>query len=330
MAPPIAPRELLKAIFDGVAPSRPLFLPVVFSRAARIENLPLRMFLSNPTKITQALRQLRVHLRSDAMTCYFDPYLEIEALGAKLDWESRDESVVRWAGDPIPGELPAGLGAVDEIATRGRIPVAVEAIRRLKATVREEVLLTVGISGPVRLAAQLAQAERNSAGRAIPAAALELASEAIAPVAGAFVEAGANVVLINEDLNWAAPGSPDLASLLATTINIVRFYQAMPVLLLNPASPHRNPVPPDCVVCPTLPETAPRLPEEILEAAPATVGMAIPANAISAGLPGVETFVEEFRRLNPGFHPAVITTAGDVPDTADLKNWNRLRDLLSA
>ena len=329
MAPPIAPRELLKAIFEGTAPPRPLFLPVVFSRGARIENLPLRMFLSNPTKITQALRQLRRHLRSDAMSCYFDPYLEIEALGAELDWESGDKPLVRWASNPAPGELPAGLAAVDEIATRGRIPVAVEVVRRLKAMVRDEVLLTVGISGPLRLATQLSRTERG-AHAGISTAALELASEVIAPVAGALVEAGANVVLINENLDFAVPDSPDLASLLATTINIVRFYRALPVLLLNPASQYRNLAPQDCVVCPTVPESAPRMPEEIPNATPASLGVAVPVNVISEGSPSVESFATEFRRLNPSLHPAVITTAEDFPDTADLKNWNKLRDLLSA
>lgn len=331
MARPIAPHELLKTILAGAVPPRSLFLPIVFSYAARIENLPLRTFLPNPTKITQALRQLRGHLRSDGLTCYFDPYLEIEALGAELDWGSGDKPAVHWASDPVHGDLPTGMHAVDEIATRGRIPAAVEAVHRLKAMVREEVLLTVGLSGPLRLASQFARTEPGANER-ISTTALELASEVIARVATAFVEAGANVVLISEELSPAAPGSPDLASLLATTINIVRFYQALPVLLLKPASQYRN-LPQqtlDCVLCPTLSEAAPGVPEDLLNAAPATAGIAIPVNVISGGPSGVERFAAEFRRLNPGLQPAVITTADDIPETADLKNLTKLRDLLTA
>ena len=69
-----------------IAPPRPLFLPIVFSLGARVENISLRNFLTNPTKISNALRQIRTHLRRDGVTCYFDPYLEAEALGGVFDW----------------------------------------------------------------------------------------------------------------------------------------------------------------------------------------------------------------------------------------------------
>jgi hypothetical protein len=109
MAKQIDPHELMKTISRGTAPPRPLFLPIVFSHAARIENVPLHTFLGNPTKITQALRQLRAHLRSDGLTCYFDPYLEVEALGGILEWEEGGKPQVRWPRNAAPGDLPAGL-----------------------------------------------------------------------------------------------------------------------------------------------------------------------------------------------------------------------------
>src|SRR4029077_18774449 len=88
MAETFNPRQAVQRLLQGIPPSRPLFLPIVFSLGARIENLPLRNFLSNPTKIASALRQIRTHLRSDGLTCYFDPFLEAEALGGALDWDA--------------------------------------------------------------------------------------------------------------------------------------------------------------------------------------------------------------------------------------------------
>ena len=297
-------------ILQGAAPPRPLFLPIVFSHAARIENLPLRAFLSNPTKITQALRQMRAYLRSDSLTCYFDPDLEIEALGAEVD-----------------------AGALEKLVSKGRIPVALEVIRRLKSMIRDDVLLAAGVSGPFRLAAQLAQTGHNApAAEKVPAGALELAAEAMTAVAKAFVEAGANVVIISEDPPASRSGDAGLGSLLATTTNIVRFYQALPVLVLNVST---EPLdmgshePPECIVCPVASDMQRGIKEPFTEPAPA-LGVAVPSSVISEGQAGIEKFSQEFRRANPGFQPVVITTSGDVPDSADLKNLNRLRDLLTA
>lgn len=309
MVPQVGPRELLKTILQGAAPPRPLFLPIVFSHAARIENLPLRSFLTNPTKITQALRQMRGHLRSDGLTCYFDPSLEIQALGAE------------------PG---AGL---ENLASKGRIPVALEVIRRMKSMIRDDVLLAAGVSGPFRLAAQLVQAEPDApAGGEISSGVLGLATEATAAVAKAFVEAGANAVIICEDLPASLPGDASLDSLLATTINIVRFYQALPVLILNCGAQPPSTVlqtAPDCVVCPVAADTQRGIKSAFVEPAPASLGVAVPSQVISDGQLGIGRFLQEFRLANPDFQAAVITTSGDVADTADLKSLNTLRDLLA-
>lgn len=328
------PHELLKAILQGAAPPRPLFLPIVFSHAARIENLPLRAFLTNPTKITQALRQMRGHLRSDGLTCYFDPYLEIEALGAELDWGTGESRAFRWPRHMGSGDLPIDAGALENLASKGRIPVAVEVIRRLKSMVRDDVLLTAGVSGPLRLAAQLASAEHGApAAEEISAAALEQATEVTAAVAKAFVEAGANAVIISEDLSTPFGGDETVASLLATTINIIRFYQSLPVLVLNSSSQPPNIGSEDlldCAVCPVVSGAQRGIKEVFRETAPTTLGVAVPASVISEGQLAIEKFSQEFRRANPVFQPVVITTSGDVPDTAHLKDLTMLRDLLTA
>jgi hypothetical protein len=288
-----------------------LFLPIVFSHAARIENLPFREFLSNPTKITQALRQMRGHLRSDGLTCYFDPHLEIEALGAELD-----------------------AGAIENLASKGRIPVALEVIRRLKSMVRDDVLLTAGVSGPFRLASQLTRSgQGTTSGKDISGSSLELASEATAAVAKAFVEAGANVVIICEDLPVSVPSDVTVASLVGTMVNIVRFYQALPVLILNSWAQPPTPIfqgPLDCVVCPVSSESWLSMPEIMSESERATLGVAIPSSLILEGQPSVEKFAEEFRRRNPGFQPALITTSEDISDAADLRHLTKLWDLLVA
>jgi hypothetical protein len=310
-------RARVKGILQGVPPPRPLFLPIVFSHAARIENLPLSAFLSNPTKITQSLRQLRSHLRSDGITCYFDPFLEAEALGASLQWGSGAQPSIRWPHHPLNGDSPAS----DQIPKRGRIPVAVEVTRRMKSLLRDELLLAVGLIGPYALAAQLDPSASS--------AAIEFASSAVPPIATAYLEAGANVVLIHEDMPPTGEYFQDWASQLATAVNVIRFYEALPVVLLNfvpEQLANCADLVLDCVVCPVFRECKSDSLEIVAKPLWNNLGVAIAISARAGSAPRPEITAENLQRLVSAVHPVVITTAGDVPDTLDLKELNKLRD----
>jgi hypothetical protein len=105
----LTPRQIVKEILQGNAAPRPLLAPIAFSLGARIENLPLRAFLENPTKIANALRQIRPRFRSDGVVCYFDPFLELEALGAQLTDKSIGSPLIAWPQAAKKGERPSGL-----------------------------------------------------------------------------------------------------------------------------------------------------------------------------------------------------------------------------
>ncbi|MGH3053909.1 MAG: hypothetical protein ACRDL7_02905, partial [Gaiellaceae bacterium] len=61
------PRAIIKGLLRNETPPRPLLMPIIFSLGARLENLPLREYLSNPTKISNALRQIRSVLKVDGL-----------------------------------------------------------------------------------------------------------------------------------------------------------------------------------------------------------------------------------------------------------------------
>src|SRR5271170_7898324 len=107
MAESLTPRQMIEGLLEAVAPPRPLFLPIVFSHGAAIEHLPLRSFLTNPTKISNSLRQIRAHLRSDGITCYFDPFLEAEELGGVLRWDAEGRTpTLAWPPQMAKGQRP--------------------------------------------------------------------------------------------------------------------------------------------------------------------------------------------------------------------------------
>lgn len=320
----ISPRQMARDLLQGIAPPRPLVLPIVFSLGARVENLPPRAFLANPTKICSAQRQIRGRLPADGTTCYFDPYLEVEALGADLRWQSDAQPpAVCWPGPARKGELPQALRAPEEAVKAGRIPVAGEVIRRLAALLRDDVLLMSGVSGPFSLAAKLLQLGEHEISSAddVPASACDLAASMLTQVASALVEAGAHVILIHEDVlpRLSHESADDWANRLSPVINIIRFYGALPLLLLtNPAA-----------VCQNLELLANRDWEAVLclalEASSLTgwpsaditkLGVALAPNCLQPD-PALMKRIENL-------HPAVVTTAGDFPPSAEIKLLARM------
>ena len=201
--------------------ARPLLMPIVFSLGSRLENLPLRDYLGNPTKIANALRQIRGALRVDGLACYCDPWLEAEALGCRVEWKEDGSraSASPQAVEPLRRRFEAAGG----IAKLGRFPIAMEVLQRLKVMLKDDPALMVVVTGPHTLAAQLEQGPPGNDG-------LEFAAEVVAAAVKGYLEAGADVVLLEErDLPDAA-GSEAWRSTLDPIINVIRFYEALPVL----------------------------------------------------------------------------------------------------
>jgi hypothetical protein len=210
MAEQGTPRQRVKAMVRGELPVRPLLLPVVFALGSRLENLALRDFMGNPTKIANALRQIRSVLKVDGLACYWDPLLEIEAL------TSTDAKSVE--------QLRQRVDAAGGIAKMGRVRVAVEVLQRLKVMLKDEPALMVRVTGPQTLASQLGA----------PSEGLEFAAEITASLVQSYLEAGADVVLLAENAlptkdfeRWRALVDP--------VINLIRFFETFPVLWFEQA-----------------------------------------------------------------------------------------------
>jgi hypothetical protein len=333
MAENTGARQIVKGLLQGIAPARPLFLPIVFSHGARIENVPLRVFLTNPTKISNSLRQIRGRLHSDGVTCYFDPLLEAEALGGRIEWDA--EGQIRWLEWPGDwGEVTQQERMVGEPAKRGRVGVAIEVVRRLKLILRDDCLLMAGIAGPFALATMLARLNREQEIRLsdIPAATLDLAAALIAPLATSLVEAGASVIFIREEILPALSeeACAEWAARVAAAVNIVRFYEALPVLLLTnrrSVEMNRDVIVRqnwDCVVCPALDGAAPEAMEGFRSLGAARFGIALPPDAFKGSAMGEPQPEDSFGRALREAAPAVVTTAGEVPAEANMERLNKV------
>jgi uroporphyrinogen decarboxylase-like protein len=327
----LTPRQILKGLLQGNPPPRPLFVPIVFSLGAKVENLPPRAFLCNATKITNSLRQIRTHLRSDGVSCYFDPYLEAEALGATLHYVNEVQPpTLQWPDAAEAGELPENLRSPEDAAQSPRVAVAVEVIQRLKSLMRDEPLLCAGVSGPFTLAAHLLDLRPADTPprEDFSGDALELAAATITQIASKFVEAGANVIFIQESILpvLSAEHCEVWAESLVPAFNIIRFYEALPVLLLgDPISLAANRVVVyarewDCVLCPALATTATSATEIAPPPGRANIGIALLPAAFQPGASSApENLAESLHTIMMEWRPVLVTTAGDVPASTDVK-----------
>lgn len=335
----LTPRQMAKGLLNGEAPPRPLLLPIVFSLGAKVENISWAEFLNNPTKIVSALRQVRNHLQTDGVVCYFDPHLEVEALGATLEHRSPEEPpVIHWPPPAKMGNLPDGLRSPEEAVRNGRIPVAAEVIRRMNALPNREFLLVACVTGPMALAARITQSEplQNCRAEDVPADALEFAASVATQMATAFLEAGSDLILIEEQIPSAlsAPRCEAWANLLAPTINVSRFYEALPALRLEGApsaiensdailQQHW-----DCVLC----LEAPVLEKKNREGSRAfhgvPVGVTLPLEVLSSSETRSEELSLPFQETLSQLRPALITTGGDVPLATDMKHLKRIMEAI--
>src|SRR5579862_2557583 len=323
---------MIKGLLQGNRQARPLIVPIVFALGARIENLSYRAYLDNPTKISNALRHIRTQFRTDGVSCYFDSLLEAEALGGGPEWdESNQARSIRWPESAQKGELPARMRSPEEAANSPRVRVAVEVIRRLNSLLRDEPLLMAGVSGPFTLAARSTGIDPGALhqGQEPSEPALEVAAAAITKIASALVEAGANLIFIREDILPSL--SPDKcqtwASLLAPLFNIVRFYEALPVLQISSESATAQNVEvmlqqsSDAIFCSASEDFMARArgrDENFI------FGRSVPLEALEASESGGARLLEL-----SGARPALLTTDGEVPVGTDLKHLMSVFDAIA-
>ncbi len=327
----LTPRQIIKALLRGERPQRPLLLPIIFSLGAKLENLSPRDFRSNPTKIAKALMQIRNFLKVDGLACYFDPFLEAEALGCELNWQAEGPPALACPPFSEVDELRRRLSAPDEISSRGRIPVARDVLRRLKLMLKDEPALMVAVSGPLTLAMQLHGREAGTEG--IPLDLLEFAADVTAAVAKTFVEEGADVIFLMEKfpLKISAATCESWAALFEPIVNVIRFYEALPVLRIE------GPIAPDsvascealnrnsgCVLCP-----APDLSGgEVWRLQGPNLGIAVPTSVFDANQADGEQALAWVSRSVKDNKFILLTTAEDISARTDMKQLADILDRL--
>jgi uroporphyrinogen decarboxylase len=142
---------LLNAVRNKPTP-RAAWLPFVGCHGGFLIGRTATDSLTSADLLVEGLRAARQRYRPDGLPVCFDLQIEAEVLGCKLHWA--DEVPPSVISHPLAeGHALADLPPLDE--RHGRIPVVLEALRRLKVEMGSDVALYGLVCGPFTLALHL-------------------------------------------------------------------------------------------------------------------------------------------------------------------------------
>jgi hypothetical protein len=204
-------------------------MPLIFTLAAKLEDVPLSNFVANPTKIANSLVAIYQRLRPDGVTCYFDLFLIAEAFGCRLNLSTCPTTFERPTREAALKMLRQPPG---EVKQHGRLPVALEAVHRVQGTLRNGPALVVGLPGPLRVAQQLFGQDvlrELAEGEDDALDSFETLVEITLSIAQAFCLAGTHLLYFDE-LDVPVEFLPDWETAMVALWKTVRFHGALPVL----------------------------------------------------------------------------------------------------
>ena len=295
------PRSIIRALIRGQPAARPLFLPVIFTLAARLEDIPLPTFVRNPTKIANALTAIHRRLKTDGMTGYFDLSLVAEALGCELDWNATPPAIIAPQRETLLTNIQL---SPQELNNRGRIPVALEVIQRLTITLRNGPALLAALPGPLRLASQLFGQDfvaRLSHDKSEAVDIFEMLTELLHHLAQAFCLVETHILLIDEEM-VPDPLWEQWESAMVASWNAMRFHGTLPVLRLRSAT-HTRSIAGTPLIClvPPFDDPSP-----------------VPQQPFAVALPATQAPLKDCTRWTTAKSCVLVMTDGEIPYSSEI------------
>jgi len=186
-------KELLFTVLQHREAPRVPWVPFAGIHAGKLIGATAKEILLDPQLMLKALVEVNKIYRPDGQPVLFDLQLEAEALGCELLWaDYAPPSVIShpWAETK---ELPKAMPQ----KTDGRIPLALDVMRLLKAAVGESTALYGLTTGPLTLASHLRGTNLFRDMRKDPAyakALMDYCTEVNIVLADYYIEAGMDVI----------------------------------------------------------------------------------------------------------------------------------------
>jgi uroporphyrinogen-III decarboxylase len=319
---PRSSKELVQAFFATKPVDRPPFIPLIASAAAQFMQVPVQRMYSDPTTLANSLHACQGLFKYDAVVVLFDQTLEAEAFGCEVAWDE---------GGPPRVVFPAvsGMGDVEPldsaIESKGRIPIVLEAAKRLVVMAGQNCAALGAVTGPVTLSRhllgdsflELAATDGDALRRAI-----EFSGRVAVALARAFGELKLDGLVVSDPDLVSLPFEhyESVNSVLKTLHNVTGFYD-MP-LILQTGSISAGGVDgflgleADAFSASGLAGTSEVPPGRLL-------GVPVPAPALAGTTDDIGRAVEELLAAVRG-RAVFVTTEGEVPPGTPAANLHKL------
>ncbi len=188
-------KELITAVFSHKSTPRPAWVPFAGVHAGKLIGVKADRILKDADLLVEALKKVNQLYQADGQPVLFDLQIEAEILGCELRWaEDAPPSV---ASHPLKDsrEIPSHIPRLEE----GRIPVALQAMRRMKKAVGSTTALYGLVTGPFTLAAHLRGTDIFMDMLDDPPyveGLLQYANEVAKTMSGYYVDAGMDVIAV--------------------------------------------------------------------------------------------------------------------------------------
>jgi len=238
----ITSKSLVRGAFEAAELPRLPFIPWVFTHAARLEQVPVRRMYSDPTQYTKCLQNAQKLYGYDGIAGGFDASLEMELCGRPANWGGDYEAPTV---SPNPGFDMGRLKDIDveNAAKTGRFATVIESLKRINKVSGPNLALAAVVTGPLTLTAGLTGRDprKELAERPEEAmSAIQSAAGFLLKVVQIYCQLEPDIIAVTEKLLPVFP--PAQLSWLRSTflpfVNMVRFYNAFPVLLPGESSPN--------------------------------------------------------------------------------------------
>jgi uncharacterized protein (UPF0216 family) len=210
-----------------------VFVPFLYGLAAKVTQLPLKEIVYDPSYYAHSLEATHKLFQLDVIVNCYDPSIEAESCGCRVIWNGD------FGGPNLVGEISEIRNLTpEEFLNSGRIPIVLETTKRLAISLGREAAIVAVVSGPCALATTLQQhCALFEAARVKEH--ISQVGTLIARLVRALSELKVDSIFFREDLIgegiWGEiePHQDTYCSIYRTLFNIVKFYNAYPVLVVK-------------------------------------------------------------------------------------------------
>jgi uroporphyrinogen decarboxylase len=228
-------KELVKGLFEHKNVSNIPFIPWVCSFAAQLEQVSIQAMLSDAGILSRALINAQKLFGYDAIINIFDPSLEAEACGCKIDW-TNSEALPKVVSHPLSEGATIEDMGISDLEKRGRLPSVLEATKRMNIIKGKEVAIAGLVTGPLTLAKHWkgdAFIDDLNQGNYEAEDIIEAAGSIGLKLCRAYCELGVDLVVIVEEMlgQLGSDQSQIIALPLRSIWNVTRFYNVHSIVL---------------------------------------------------------------------------------------------------